>query len=197
MAEGGYDPTKDNETPGLDNDDDDTTTTTTGLPLEAYRQPITEEFIKARLNALRDMETNLTNSQIPSVENLNTLVPEEVEKIKAAARGFLHARFPTVDFNVLGPIELGTGKYLNRLVVVGPQGDETPIFKVGGKGFMQAFLTTRQLALGPQAEAIRAFGEQMRAAEARVENIEMEDLGLKRKEKGLKDLKDKIAKGEE
>ena len=91
-------------------------------------------------------------------------------------------------------------------MVEGPQGGETPIFKVDNKGFLQAFLTTKRivLALGKNAEAIiarqndeiRAFRQQQRAAAARVENIKMEDLGMKRKKDELRTLEDKIAKGE-
>ena len=47
-----------------------------------------------------------------------------------------------------------------------------------------------------QNAEIRAFRQQQRAAAARVENIEMEDLGKKRKKDELRTLEDKIAKGE-
>ena len=137
---------------------------------------------------------------------MGTLVPDMVEKLIADAKEFLRRRFPGIDSDALGPIRLGTGKFLNRLVVVGPQGGETPIFKVNNKGFMQSFLTNRRiaLALGEKVEAmiarenakIRDFRQQQRAAKTRVENIEMEDLAMKRKTDQLKALEDKIAKGE-
>ena len=146
-----------------------------------------------------------TNSKVPTVDNLNTLVPEQVKKAINETKVFLKGRFPAIKFNELGPIKLGTtDKYLNRLVVAGPKGGETPIFKVGGKGFMKEFLTSKQLALGPQAEVIiaqqnaeiRTFREQLHAAKARVENFEMEDLWLKRKKDELQALEDKITKVE-
>ena len=71
---------------------------------------------------------------------------------------------------------------------------------------MQVFLTNKRivLALGENAETIiaqqnakiRDFRKQQRAAKTRVENIEMEDLAMKREKDELKALEDKIAKGE-
>ena len=193
---GEYDPERLNENPWvddtLDNDDDDDTTTTS-LPPEAYKEPVTDASLRARLNALRD-------------GNIETLTPATAEQLINDTKGFLKARFPEIDFGALGEIRFGTDNYRNRLVVEGPQGGETPIFKVDNKGFMQAFLTTKRtvLALSEKAEAmiarqnaeIRAFRQQQRATAARVENNEMEDLGMKRKKDELRTLEDKLAKGE-
>ena len=203
-----YDPTRPNENPwvddNLDNDDDDETTTTTSFPSEGYKDPITIENIQARLNALGDVRVKLDNSKIPTVENVENLAPAEAQKMIQGTKEFLRARFPNIDLKRIGTIRFGVTKYPNRIVAVGDKGGETPIFKIDGKGFMQEFLTSRQRALGPKAEAIiaqqnaeiRAFREQQRAAEARVENIEMEDLGMKRKQDELKALNEKLAKGE-
>ena len=118
----------------------------------------------------------------------------------AKTKRFLHARFPDISFKALGTIRLGTGKFQNRLVVEGFQGGETPIFTAKETGFIKVFLTDKQLALGEESEKIiaqlnarkRAFMKQMQAA---AENIEMEDLGMKRKKAELKTLENKLAKG--
>ena len=206
-----YDTTRQNETRGvddnlLDNDDDDeTTTTTTSLPPEnssrtstPYYHPDSIEGMEARLKRLRD---DLASSEIPTVENVEKLTPVEAQQKIEDMKKFLRARFPNIDLKEIGTIKFGVGKYANRIVAVGKQMGETPIIKADRTGFMQDFLRTRHRALGPQAEAIiakqnaeiRAFREQLRAVE---ENIEMEDLGMKRKKEELKALEAKLAKGE-
>ena len=141
---GEYDPERPNENPWVDNNldnDDDDDTTTTSLPPEVYKEPVTDASLRARLNALRDMQDALDNSQIPTVGNIETLTPATAEQLINDTKGFLRARFPEIDFGALGQIRFGTDNYRNRLVVEGPQGGETPIFKIDNKGFMQTFLT--------------------------------------------------------
>ena len=181
-----YDPERQNENPWVDdkiNNDGDNDTTTTSLQPEVFQESVTDASLRARLNALRDMQDALDKSQIPTVGNVETLTPATAEQSINDTKWFLRARIPEIDFDALGPIRFGTGKFLNRLVVEGPQGGETPIFKVDNKGFMQAFLTNKRivLALGENAETImaqqnaeiRTFRKQQRAAKTRVENIEM------------------------
>ena len=135
---------------------------------------------------------------------MEKLTPEEAQKALKNMKVLLRARFPNIAWEKIGTIKFGETTYPNRIVALGKLLGETPIIKADRTGFTQAFLTGRQRALGPQAETIiaqqnakiRAFREQMRAAEARVENIEMEDLGMKRKKDELRTLEDKLAKGE-
>ena len=201
---GVYDPDRPNENQWIDNnlDNDDADDTTTLPPENPSRAPTQDpsydsiEAIESRLRALRD---GLDYIEIPYPVNRESFDPEKVQELIAQKKRFLRARFPGVDFEKLGTIKIGT-KYPTRLVVMGSRGGESPIFTAKGDGFMKSFLTAKQVALGEGAEQIiaklnaqkRDFMKQMQAA---AENIEMEDLGLKRKKAELKTLDDKLAKG--
>ena len=193
MAE--YEPDRPNETPWLDHNlDNDDVDDITSLPPENSSNSV--EDIQRRLDVLRDA---FRSKEIPSSVNLENVAPEKARELISQAKRYLRDRFPEVDFKQLGPIKIGT-KYPTRLVVEGPRSGETPIFTAKGDGLLNSFVKAHQIALGERAEAIiaklnaqkRDFMKQMRAAE---ENIEMEDIELKRKRAGLKTLDDKLAKG--
>ena len=199
MAEGGYDPDHPNETPWLDNKlDNDDADDITSLPPEnpSRAPPNSIEDIETRLRVLRD---DFRSREIPSPVNFESFAPEKVQELISQTKRYLRARFPEVNFEQLGTIKIDT-KYPTRIVAEGLRGGEIPIFTTKGDGILKSFLTAKQIALGKSAETIiaklnaqkRDFMKQMQAA---AENIEMEDLELKRKKAEMKTLDDKLAKG--
>ena len=75
-----YDPERQNENQRLDNNidnDDDNGTTTTSLQSEVFQEPVTDASLRARLNALRDMQDALDKGQISTVGNVEpSLLPQ-------------------------------------------------------------------------------------------------------------------------
>ena len=141
------------------------------------RTPLIEEDPDAEIErSLKDLRRNSSTglydfSKYPGVENPLTEVVkrQELERAKRTIK----ARFPNVDFNKLGPIRYSTKKPM-EIVVVGPKGGETFLFKKDG-GFLKQALnkTFVKKALGKGAEEIIAE-EQVSIKEQRQRLVEAE-----------------------
>ena len=195
-----YDPDRENKNPALDraldNNDDDDAETTTSLPSESPESWKGAEKIRRLEARHKALKADLDTMKIPSISKFNLRNSEEVREYINAAKRFIRTRFPNVDEKLLNAITFGKQPNANRLVVLGSKGGEQLIFKVDETGFMQGFISKYTRALGPAAERIIA---QLNAQKRQIqqqwqsvqENIEMEDLRLKREEAELQKLQEK------
>ena len=183
MAEGGYDPTTENETPwedhGIDHDDDDDDddddnddTTGPGTPgASSTPNPYHggEEHEMTRM----DQEEEGLGDTTPLL-----LEDTDFRKRKAfldKVKQFLKRKFPRADFN---QIAVGIGSKKNnegRPVAVGSRWGETRIFKKDGD-VTGPFFKTVQRRSGPSAEKIIAEDQMsLRDTQQRVKEAQQEE----------------------
>ena len=152
-------------------------------------EDIEKRLAKLRRNAITDL---LNTEGIPNVEN--PMGPEERGREIARAREFIKKNYPNADFKKL-VINFSIKKPMD-IVLLGPKGGETKIFKDDGSGFQKSFLnlTFAKRALGKSFQEIQEESNQQLIKEKK----ELADLVKKSPEKkGLIDsLKDKISKKE-
>ena len=156
MAEGGYDPTTENETPwedhGIDHDDDDDdeqeVNTTQPFQPGASSTPYHEGEAHEMANMGEEGEG------IPLIPKYDDFVyTEDKETLVNRFKEFIKAKFPKVDFSKI-VISLGKQKgNQGKAVALGPNGGETPIFKQDNT-FTAKFSQQYSGALGPSAENI-------------------------------------------
>ena len=156
MAEGGYDPTTENETPwedhGIDHDDDDEQEVNTTQPFQpgASSTPYHEGEAHEMANMGEEGEG------IPLLPKYDDFVyTEDKETLVNRFKEFIKRKAPKVDFK---RIVIGLGKKSTnqgKAVAFGPKGGETVIFKQDGN-FTASFLKQYSDALGPSAEEIIA-----------------------------------------
>ena len=156
MAEGGYDPRTENETPwedhGIDHDDDDydeqEVNTTQPFQPGASSTPYHEGEAHEMANMGEEGEG------IPLLPEYDDFVyTEDKETLVNRFKEFIKAKFPKVDFRKI-VISLGKQKgNQGKAVVLGPKGGETVIFKQDNT-FTSKFSQQYSGALGPSAENI-------------------------------------------
>ena len=167
MAEGGYDPTTENETPwedhGIDHDDDDEEEFW-NINLEVPVDPEgTQPFEPgASSTPYHEGEAHeMTNmgeegEGIPLIPKYDDFVyTEDKDTLVNRFKEFIKDKFPKVDFKKL---VIGFGKKpknQGKAVVFGPEGGETVIFKKDNT-FTKAFSNQYSDALGPSAENVIA-----------------------------------------
>ena len=158
----------------------------------------TDDELSRRLSALRENAITgiLDVSKIPNARE-NPLSQENQNKQIERAKRYIKLRFPSVDFNKLGPIRYSSKNPL-QLVVIGPGGGETPIFLKDGSDFQQQLLnkTFVKNAFGPSGKDVlnntyekirktQKILKQRRQDQARFfeqkEDKEKEELDLKRR----------------
>ena len=155
MAEGGYDPTTENETPWedhwLNHDDDDDAEVNTTQPFQPGASSTPYHEGEAHEMANMDPERD----GIPLLPKYGDFVTEDKETLVNRFKEFIKKKAPKVDFR---RIVIGLGKKQNnqdKAVAFGPKGGETVIFKQDGN-FTASFLKQYSGALGPSAEEIIA-----------------------------------------
>ena len=156
MAEGGYDPTTENETPwedhGIDHDDDDEQEVNTTQPFQpgASSTPYHEGEVHEMANMGEEGD-----GISPLPDYYDFVFTEDKETLVNRFKEFIKRRTPKVDFRriVIGLGKKSTNK--GKAVAFGPRGGETPIFKQDGN-FTASFLKQYSGALGPNAEEIIA-----------------------------------------
>ena len=160
MAEGGYDPTTENETPwedhwiDIDDDDEEEVDTTRPFQPPASSTPYHggEEHEMTHLS----QEQSGAGDTIPLLPEFQELTdPDEREGILARAKEWIRRLRPNVDFS---KIVLGFGKTSQnrrKIVAFGPKGGETSVFKQDNT-LLKGFSDTYSGALGPRAEDILA-----------------------------------------
>ena len=157
MAEGGYDPTTENETPwedhGIDHDDDDDDeqeVNTTQPPFQpgASSAPYHEGEAHEMANMGEEGEG------IPLLPKYNDFVyTEDKEILVNRFKAFIKAKFPRVDFSKI-VVSLGNQKgNQGKAVALGPKGGDTVIFKQDNT-FTSKFSQQYSGALGTSAENI-------------------------------------------
>ena len=156
MAEGGYDPTTENETPwedhGIDHDDDDDdeqeVNTTQPFQPGASSTPYHEGEAHEMANMGEEGEG------IPLLPTYDDFVyTEDKETLVNRFKEFIKAKFPKVEFSKI-IISLGKQKgNQGKAVALGPKGGETVIFKQDNT-FTAKFSQQYSGALGPSAENI-------------------------------------------
>ena len=171
MAEGGYDPTKENETPwedhGIDNDGDDNVDLSR-IPITDEEEEVWHDTPGATSTPYRPgaayhpgEEREMTHLP-PEAEGLGDTVPllestdfsERITFINKVKQ-FIKRKFPRADFD---RIDVGIGskeKNEGRPVAIGPKWGETLILKKDGD-VTAAFLKQYSDVLGPSAENILA-----------------------------------------
>ena len=164
MAEGGYDPTTENETPwedhGIDHDgDDDDDTTGPGTPGASstpYRPGPQYHPEEEHEMTRMDPEQEGLGDTVPLIPQHDDFVSAEDKKtLVNKVKDFIKAVRPKVDFS---KIVIGLGKKtgnLDKPVAFGPKGGETVIFKKDNT-FTAAFSKQYSGTLGPSAENIIA-----------------------------------------
>ena len=161
MAEGGYNPTTENETPwedhGIDHDDDDDEEeVNTTQPFQPGASSTPYHGGEAHEMANMDQEHSGLGDTVPLLPKYDDFVyTEDKETLVARFKAFIKKRAPRVDFT---RIVVGLGKKQTnqgKAVAFGPKGGETVIFKQDGT-FTAAFSKQYSGALGPSAEEIIA-----------------------------------------
>ena len=161
MAEGGYDPTKENEYPGeeweghdIDNDgdDDDEQEVDTTQPF----QPLAASTPYHEGEAHKMANMGEKGEGIPLLPTYNDFVyTEDKETLVNRFKQFNKAKRPRVDFSKI-VISLGKKQgNQGKAVALGPKGGETVIFKQDNT-FRAEFSQKYSAALGPSAENIIA-----------------------------------------
>ena len=167
MAEGGYDPTTENETPwedhGIDHDDDDDEAWNNvdwDAPLDPEEtQPFepgasSTPYHEGEAHEMANMGEE--GEGIPLLSKYDDfLFTEDKETLVNRFKAFIKAKFPRVDFSKI-VISLGKQKgNQGKAVALGPKGGETVIFKQDNT-FTKAFSKQYSDALGSRAEEIIA-----------------------------------------
>jgi len=133
--------------------------------------------------------SQIEDVQAPLLEDL--LSPEEKKGFIEKTKNIIKSWFPKVNFSDLGPISIGKkGAAKGEMVVLGPKGGETQIFKKGkDKGFRKQFTDSFSSFLGPRYEQIEmerldveAKEQQKRLDEAQKQQQEAEKIAEKRDE---------------
>ena len=166
MAEGGYDPTTENETPwedhGIDHDGDDDDDDTTGpgtpgassTPYQPGPQYHPEEEHEMTHMGPEQEGLGDTDPLIPPEYN-DFVFTEDKKTLINKVKDFIKAVRPKVDFSKM-VIDYGRKKAnQGKPVALGPKGGETVIFKQDNT-FTAAFSKQYSGALGPSAENIIA-----------------------------------------
>ena len=175
MAEGGYDPTKENETPwedhGIDNDGDDDDEQEINRTQQFHPGATSTPYPEGEAHEMANMGEE--EDRIPIAPTSDDFVfTEDKETLVNKFKEFIKAKRPRVDFSKL---VIGLGKKQgnqDKPVVFGPKGGETVIFNRDWT-FRADFSQRYSGALGPSAENIiaednTALGDtQQRLTEAR------------------------------
>ena len=160
MAEGGYDPTNENETPwedhGIDHDDDDDEEVNTTQPFQPGASSTPYHGGEAHEMAHMGPEQEGLGDTVPLTPKYDDFVfTEDKETRVARLKAFIKAKAPRVDFS---KIVFGLGKKPNnqgKVVAIGPKGGEYVILKRDNT-FTSEFSKQYSGALGPSAEDILA-----------------------------------------
>ena len=120
--------------------------------------------------------------------------PEEKQTFIEKTKEYIKGHFPKVDFSKLGPISIGKRTATQgEMVVLGPKGGETQIFKKDQSGFLKSFTDRFTKPLGPAAEQFiaedRNTSQQERQRQAKKITAEQE-----KKKQDIETLKQKIEK---
>ena len=161
MAEGGYDPTTENETPwedhGIDHDDDDEVwNVNLEVPVDPEEtQPFepgasSTPYHEGEAHEMANMGEE--GEGIPLLPKYEDFI-EDKDTLVNRFKAFIKAKRPTVDFKRI-VVSLGKQKgNQGKAVALGPKGDETVIFKQDNT-FTAKFSQQYSDALGPSAENI-------------------------------------------
>ena len=164
MAEGGYNPTNENETPwedhGIDydgaDDDDDEEEVNTTQPFQPGASSTPYHGGEEHEMANMGPEEEGLGETVPLIPQYDDFVfTEDTETLVNRFKAFIKAKFPRVDFSrvvvSLGKKQANQGK----AVALGPKGGETVIFKQDNT-FTAAFTKQYSGALGKSAEELVA-----------------------------------------
>ena len=165
MAEGGYDPTTENETPwedhGIDHDDDDeeeSWNVNLEVPVDPEEtQPFqpgasSTPYHEGEAHEMANMSEE--GEGIPLIPEYEDFI-EDKETLVNRFKAFIKAKRPTVDFSRI-VISLGKkAESKGKAVALGPNKGETVIFKKDGN-LTAKFSQNYSDALGPSAENIIA-----------------------------------------
>ena len=163
MAEGGYDPTTENETPwedhGIDHDDDDEAwNVNLEVPVDPEEtQPFepgasSTPYHEGEAHEMANMGEE--GEGIPLLPEYEDFI-EDKDTLVNRFKAFIKAKLPTVDFKQI-VVSLGKkDENKGKAVALGPKGGETVIFKQDNT-FTKAFSNQYSNALGPSAENIIA-----------------------------------------
>ena len=161
MAEGGYDPTTENETPwedhGIDHDDDDEVwNVNLEVPVDPEEtQPFepgasSTPYHEGEAHEMANMGEE--GEGIPLLPKYKDFI-EDKDTLVNRFKAFIKAKRPTVDFKRI-VVSLGKQKgNQGKAVALGPKGGETVIFKQDNT-FTAKFSQQYSDALGPSAENI-------------------------------------------
>ena len=162
MAEGGYDPTTENETSwedrGIDHDDDDEEEEEVNRTQPFQPGASSTPYHGGEAHEMANMapEEDGLGDTVPLIPKYDAFVhPEDKATLVDRFKDFIKAKAPRVDFN---RIVIGLGKKQTnqgKAVAFGPKGDETVVFKQDGT-FTASFSKQYSGALGPSAEEILA-----------------------------------------
>ena len=156
MAEGGYDPTTENETPwedhGIDHDDDDDDEQEVNTTQPFQPGASSTPYHEGEAHEMANMGEE--GDGIPLIPKYDDFVyTEDKETLVNRFKAFIKAKFPRVDFSKI-VISLGKQKgNQGKAVALGPKGGETVIFKQDNT-FTSNFSQQYSGALGPSAENI-------------------------------------------
>ena len=156
MAEGGYDPTTENETPwedhGIDHDDDDDDEQEVNTTQPFQPGASSTPYHEGEAHEMANMGDE--GDGIPLIPKYDDFVyTEDKETLVNRFKAFIKAKFPRVDFSKI-VISLGKQKgNQGKAVALGPKGGETVIFKQDNI-FTSKFSQQYSGALGPSAENI-------------------------------------------
>ena len=161
MAEGGGefgydDPDLDDK---LDNDDDDEKEVDTTRPFQPGAASTPYHFgeqieMQTRHHEQSGLPDTSYDVETPLLSDFSS-VDERKGKVNQAI-DFIKRRFPKVDLKKLGPIGFSKKGAQSEIVLFGPKGGETQIFKKDGSGFLKSFTDRFSKSLGPSAEDILA-----------------------------------------
>ena len=195
MAEGGGEFGNDNPIldHNIDNDGDE--------EQEVNRtQPFQPDAASTPNHGVQTQTTQQEHSGLPDTSYVEMpllgdfYTPEQKEGFINQTKKIIKSFFPKVNFRDLGPISIGKkGNSKGEMVVLGPSGGETQIFKKSGDhGFLKKFTDSFSSSLGPRYEQIEmeslnaeAKDQQQRLAEAEKQEQEAKKIAAEREKELL------------
>jgi len=110
------------------------------------------------MQTMMDEQSGLPDTSYAETPLLGDFMhPEEKQSFIEKTKEYIKGHFPKVDFSKLGPISIGKKTATQgEMVVLGPKGGETQIFKKDQSGFLKSFTDRFTKTLGPAAEQIIA-----------------------------------------
>ena len=206
MAEGGYDPTTENETPWedhrIDHDDDDEEEeeVNTTHPFQPGASSTPYHGGEAHEMTNMDPEEEGLGDTVPLIPKYDDLVyTEDKETLINRFKEAIKKRAPRVDFR---RIVVGLGKRREnqgKAVAFGPRGGETVIFKQDNT-FTAAFSRQYSGSLGPSSEeviaedntALRDTGQRIKEAQQLEASLNVQVEKQKQEAQELKQLEDQL-----